>query len=102
MLLGTADFWVKLAENGEADDPLFFLNVRQTLFLRHVRVFQITDLIKGLKYKDKQGHLSDSAREKIVPELMKIFAKTAEHVTGRLQGDFKIEADSDAASELGR
>ena len=46
VLLGTADVWVKLAENGEAHDPLFFLHVRHTVYLRHVRVSQITDFIK--------------------------------------------------------
>ena len=102
VLLGTAEFWVNLAGGGEAADPLFFLNCRQTLVLRHVRVFQITDFMKDLEYTDKLGHLSGNAQEKIVPELMKVFAKAAGRVDGRPLGDCKVEPESDAESELGR
>ena len=69
-----------------------------------MRVLQITDVMKqkGVKYKDKLGHLSDNAREEIVAELMKVFAKAAGRVAGRPLGGCKLGPDSDAESELGR
>ena len=64
VLLGSADFWIKLAGGGDAANPLFFLHARQTLRLRGVRVAQLIAFMTTLTYKDKLGHLSDDAREK--------------------------------------
>ena len=109
VLLGSAELWISCFGRGEPANPFILPERENTLQLRRVRVAQITTFMKTLQYSDKLGHLSNGAREIIVPELMRVFEMlalplswVAGRVAGRSLGDCKIEQESDAEAELGR
>ena len=77
VLLGTADLWVQLARNN-AKNPTFFVDARRTLLRQRVRVAELTTFMETLDYRDSWGHPSDTAREELVPQLMKVINEAAQ------------------------